>query len=679
MRDRQVPRRWILAALGSGSLTALAGCPGDGDSDAGGEDGGRTEGEDGERTEGDNRTRTTDNPPAEIGPSQIFTGEDRVFVVNGYSTSREWPGILQRKLDRYFDGDRSIRVVNTWESGSPIDDWINIDTDERTVLWEENLAPALGQDVPVIALAQQSLQGVYGDYSAGVRGPDDDERIQRGADAIETYARLLLEDGADHAVVATHIYKTGMEPEIGNERLALDALLGRDPEGISRGPDVWTPTRDHHPEAFAADGVHPNTIGTEIMAHHWFARLLELDGREVPPWSRKEMETALEGETDDAVEGEYYVAPDGSDENVGSESEPLETIREGLRRARPGDTVHLAPGEYREEIRTIRSGEPGNPITITGPQDAVWRARHGAGILLSIAHSHIHVIGITLNGLINEEGAYEDRNAYVNTLVRISPLPTHTSDRLVPVDYLEDVVLEPSRIGNAANSMIGITRLKRSSIGGFRLIGPAGMNYHPDVENRVESHVGEIIYIGSGPDDIYSEEYPYPWDDLDRTRDVRIHHIDNSAGYHHSELVDMKIGCENVTVEYCTDRNAGGQTDGVSAGAISPKSRNCTVRWNDIGDCPVPIEFDPFAPVEEVDVMNWAENNEIYGNYIHAYSRAPLLFQETPDGTPKPDDQRVLCGNRIEGADADEYAYATGECGPDVPEGDGIGHTGGQS
>jgi hypothetical protein len=275
----------MLAALGSGGITALAGCSGDGGSDGA---------DDGEGTEGDERTGTTDSPPAAIGPSQVFTGEDRVFVVNGYSTSREWPGILQRKLDRYFDGDRPIEVVNTWESGSPIDDWIDTDTDERTALWEETLAPALDRDVPVVALAQQSLQGVYGDYSVGIRGPDDDERIQRGADAIGTYARLLLEDGADHAVVATHIYKVGREPEIGNERLALEALLERDPGGVSGGPDVWEPTKNHHPGAFAEDKVHPNSVGAEIMAHYWFERLLELDGRDVPPWSGEEMKTALE-------------------------------------------------------------------------------------------------------------------------------------------------------------------------------------------------------------------------------------------------------------------------------------------------------------------------------------------------------------------------------------------------
>jgi len=382
-----------------------------------------------------------------------------------------------------------------------------------------------------------------------------------------------------------------------------------------------------------------------------------------------------DGSGDPAETGaEFHVAPDGSDDNDGSEDAPLATIRAALQQAYPGDTIRLAPGEYREELRTVRSGESGSPITITGPPEAVWRAREDASVLLSIIHSHVHVTGITMTGLKDESLAYEDRTAYANAITRISPVATHKHDRYEAVDYLEGVVFEPSRIGHTAASFIGITRLKDSSIGGFEVIGPAGMQYHPDVENAINSHVGEIVYIGTGPDDIYGDSHPYLWDELDRTRNVRIHHINNQKGYHHSEMVDIKVGCENITVEYCTDRNAGGQSDGVTAGAISPKSVDCTIRWNDIDDCPVAVEFDPYAPVDHIDAMDFGRNNEIYGNYIHGYSEAAFDFQETPGGTPAPEDQRVFCGNHVAGPNAEEYAYATGNCDQGLPESDGVGH-----
>jgi hypothetical protein len=86
------------------------------------------------------------------------------------------------------------------------------------------------------------------------------------------------------------------------------------------------------------------------------------------------------------------------------------------------------------------------------------------------------------------------------------------------------------------------------------------------------------------------------------------------------------------------------------------------------------VEFDPYAPGDLTDAIDWAEDNEICGNYVHGYSEAAFRFTETRTGTPKPEDRRVFCGNVVEGPDADEYAYATGDCGPDVPAGDGVGH-----
>lgn len=134
------------------------------------------------------------------------------------------------------------------------------------------------------------------------------------------------------------------------------------------------------------------------------------------------------------------------------------------------------------------------------------------------------------------------------------------------------------------------------------------------------------------------------------------------------------MGCESLTVEYCTSRGAGAQTDGVPAGAISPKSVDCTIRWNDIGACPIGMEFDPYAPGDMTDAIEWAEDNEIYGNYVHDYTEAAFKFSETRTGTPEPGDQRVFCGNVVEGPDADAYDYATGDCGSAVPAGDGVGH-----
>lgn len=365
----------------------------------------------------------------------------------------------------------------------------------------------------------------------------------------------------------------------------------------------------------------------------------------------------------------YYVSPDGDDENIGSEASPLGTITEAVHRAHAGNTIELLPGEHHAEIHTVRSGEPGHPITITGPPDAVWRAHEYTHILFDVAHSHIHVEGITMDGLIDKDRAYETSEAYAGGIVQISPWRTYIDDELEPVDYLEDVVIEPSRMGNCSGNMIFVTRLHGGSIGGFDVIGPAGMDFHPEVEDPTESHVGEIIYVGTTLDDL---DERYPWDTLDRSRDIRIHDIDNREGYHHSQFVDLKIGTENITVEQCIDRGSGHVTDVASAAAIELKGNEHTIRWNEIGDCRWGFIFGAWIPPDHghhADGDEWARDNEVYGNHIYDFSEDAFKFWADPDaqsGPVTPEDQAVLCGNEIDDADG-AYEYATGDCGDSVP------------
>ena len=212
----------------------------------------------------------------------IFDQMPKTIIVNGYSTSFQWPRLLQRKLDRYFNGKRVLSVVRATKGGTPIAKWMDVETGEPKQPWLDVLRPGLRQagDKPVIVLAQQSLQWVFGRRTEGIRSADDAERIKKGADALEKYARLLTKDGADLIFVAMHIYKHPMEPAIGNERYALDGLMRRDLAGVERGPDVWTPTKSQYPRAFAADGVHPNALGADILAQKWFEALLRYDGLE---------------------------------------------------------------------------------------------------------------------------------------------------------------------------------------------------------------------------------------------------------------------------------------------------------------------------------------------------------------------------------------------------------------
>jgi len=342
----------------------------------------------------------------------------------------------------------------------------------------------------------------------------------------------------------------------------------------------------------------------------------------------------------------YHVAPGGDDGAEGAEDRPLRTVAEGLARAQPGETVRLAPGEYRELVRTVRDGEPDAPITVEGPPEAVIRPTRDVNDCVLIEHHHFRLRGVTVDGLAEPDRKFADYEAWMPRLVNISPL----GRREEGVEYIRDVVVEPSRLGNAARAMVQVERVRGASIGNFEVIGPAGMQFDRRVANHEPGHIREIVYVGSP--EVHRGEPYYGFDTLDRTRDVRVHHVDNSAGYRHNELVDVKLGSERITVEYCTDRNAGHNSDGGRNAAIDVKGNDCTVRWNDVGACTTAVSFGAWAPSSDVDGGDWSQHNAVYGNHIHDFAAGAFRLRNTGDSGPVSfDDQRAICGNEIDRGD----------------------------
>ena len=70
---------------------------------------------------------------------------------------------------------------------------------------------------------------------------------------------------------------------------------------------------------------------------------------------------------------EIYVSPAGSNKNPGSSQAPLATITQAVLKAKPGDTVKIAPGIYREQITFRKSGKKSAPITFEGPRGKIYR------------------------------------------------------------------------------------------------------------------------------------------------------------------------------------------------------------------------------------------------------------------------------------------------------------------
>lgn len=125
---------------------------------------------------------------------------------------------------------------------------------------------------PTVALCQQSLQ-FTGDRRGPVKRVDDASGIQTGANALEKLSKRLHGFGIEHVVIGMHIYKKPVEPEVGNERFALKALLDRRHEFVHEGPDTWSLTINGFPEYYDDDELHPNELGMKVMAEAWYRTL----------------------------------------------------------------------------------------------------------------------------------------------------------------------------------------------------------------------------------------------------------------------------------------------------------------------------------------------------------------------------------------------------------------------
>lgn len=336
--------------------------------------------------------------------------------------------------------------------------------------------------------------------------------------------------------------------------------------------------------------------------------------------------------------------------NEESLDETFDSIQQALDEAAPGDTVIVPPGRYRERVTTTRSGTADDPITITGPESATLCGAPNKYSIMRIYHSHIHLTGLTVDGLQTPDKPDQLSSYVEGQLIQTRPSPS--SD-----EYLQDIAFRSLQIGHSRESLIGLERTVGAEIGPCTITGHAGADY---LLGDAESRNGELFYVGTSHSNLGTSWHP--WTALDETRDVRIHHIDNSAGHAHAMAVDMKEGTRNITAEYITDRNAGHVGIDATPGSVSFKSHNSTVRWCDFAEMPVAAEFAPALSDQEV------YGNDLYGCRIHDVDEEPIAV--TSDQTSL-DEQGTLCGNRIEGADG----YQPTVCPAEIPTSETVGHT----
>jgi len=319
-------------------------------------------------------------------------------------------------------------------------------------------------------------------------------------------------------------------------------------------------------------------------------------------------------------------------------------VQEAFDRAQAGNIIHVNPGLYfvREDgIRTKRSGEAGKPITLTGPPEAVLTVADGVTNrlpILLVRHSHIRVSGMTFDGLGDRDPIGPP--AFAHSLINCLPLPGTDA-------YLKGLTISPDAIGNALGAGISLTRVKHSKVGGFELIGPIGVEY---LQFERTEPIGEVVYVGTALETLNSDWYPGENPDL--TSNIQIEHIDNSAGYSHSELVNTKLGTHDVTIEYCSDIGGAQAGDaGWIMGAVNISGRSTVVRGCELSNHDIHgVKIGASAARKGTNphpiVSDAGTNNSVYGNRLMNNSGKAVKFLF---GNQNSDDQTVLCGNKYNG------------------------------
>ncbi len=218
-----------------------------------------------------------------------------------------------------------------------------------------------------------------------------------------------------------------------------------------------------------------------------------------------------------------FVSPTrGDDNNPGTFREPLKHIESALKQAEPGDTVVLLKGTYKENVRTVRDGAPGKPITIVGMPGAVIKGNdRPRGREVEITNSYITLSNLKIDGHFKDceqEDCYHDELIYVHG----EPGNYLTGVKLIALQ-VENALGECIRFKYTQNSEVGYSQISNCGLSSFKF--GKGTN-------------GEGIYIGTAPEQTNGKP--------DRTSNIYIHN--NSIRTEGSECIDVKEGATNVKI-----------------------------------------------------------------------------------------------------------------------------------
>lgn len=307
----------------------------------------------------------------------------------------------------------------------------------------------------------------------------------------------------------------------------------------------------------------------------------------------------------------FFVHPDGNDQSVNTLKSPFASIQRAVDIAQAGDTILLLPGEYLQDIASVRDGRPNEPIRIVGMPGVVVKGA-GKTSIFDIRHSYIELSHFIIDGLFSSRA-----------------LATNFRKKLVYIKGqkgkgITGVKLFYMEIKNARDECVRVKYQAQNNEIAYSHISYCGVEDYR-FSDGTKSHNGEAVYIGTAPEQIAAGKNPTL--DVDHSNQNWIHH--NTFKPYGSECVDVKEGSSLNIIEH----NICMYEQDLNVGGISIRGNNNTVRHNH-------VEANLGAGIRlGGDDVNDGINNHVYGNYLKDNKNSGLKIMRGPQGK--------ICDNTI--------------------------------
>jgi hypothetical protein len=312
----------------------------------------------------------------------------------------------------------------------------------------------------------------------------------------------------------------------------------------------------------------------------------------------------------------YFVAPTGDDAHSGLQATtPFATIQHALDLVAAGDTIHLAAGDYFENLTSATAGRADAPITLMGPPDAVLRGTGEASAAFYLTHDYYTLTGFTIDGLFGDP---ETKDGYTQKLLYVQGKGVKSG-----VTGLRVLHMRFQNAGGECLRLRYFAQHNEIAYSTFQVCGLLDFVFAEGGKN------GEAIYIGTSADQW--EDGKNPTADPDGSHHNWVHH--NVMDTRGNECVEIKEGGYANLIEHnlCT-----GQLDPDSAG-IGARGNKNIIRYNTIYSN---VGAGVRLGGHEVDGIQYGVNNDVYGNSLLGNIAGGVKIVIEP--------QNRICGNRLE-------------------------------